>query len=74
MERKSNIDTLNTSLREVSVAHYCHQKKQWEEGAYQTHFPDSSIASMVTLNGETVGSDGDTLMMAYTTACESGCE
>ena len=56
------------------MAHYCHQKKQWEEGAYQIHFPDSSIASMVTLNGETVGSDGDTLMMAYTTACESGCE
>ena len=72
LERKSTIDTLNVFLRELSVAHYRRQKKQWEEGGYQIHFPDSSSASMVTLNGETVGSDGDTLTMACTTACESG--
>ena len=31
---KSTIDTLNTFLGEISVAHYRRQKKQWEEGAY----------------------------------------
>ena len=72
LETKSTIDTLSIFLRKLSVAHYRRQKQQWEEGGYQIHLPGSSSASMVTLNGETVGSDGDTLTMACTTACESG--